>query len=101
MSELDRDFLRFLWVSNISDIDPDIVIKRFTSLLFGLICSPFLFWMAVFVHMSQFTDNDRKVMEAFLRDLYMDDSISGAQTFEEAFNMYMKCKKLMKLGGFP
>ena len=40
MAEEDRDFLKFLWVK---DIDPkvfELVIKRFTSVMLGLTCSP-------------------------------------------------------------
>ena len=36
----------------------------------------------------------------FLSYLHMDDSITGKQTEEEAFNFYLICKNLMKEGGF-
>ena len=36
-----RDYLRFLWLNFDSD-DPDFYIYRFTRVLFGLTCSPFL-----------------------------------------------------------
>ena len=40
--EEDRDFLRFLWISNFVENEPEVVVKRFTSVVFGLNCSPFL-----------------------------------------------------------
>ena len=36
----------------------------------------------------------------FLSDLYMDNSITGKQTEDEAFYFYLVCKSLMKEGGF-
>ena len=54
VNEEDRDFLRFLWVDNITNPDPAIVIKRFTSVLFGLAPSPFLLNATVCTHMEKY-----------------------------------------------
>ena len=40
------------------------------------------------------------VILQFLSDLYIDDSITGKQTEEGAFDFYLVCKSLMKEGGF-
>ena len=40
------------------------------------------------------------IVTKFLRDLYMDDSVTGAQTKEDAFDLYQKCKTMMQAGGF-
>ena len=40
------------------------------------------------------------VILQFLSDLCMDDSITGKQTEEEAFDFYLVCKSLMKERGF-
>ena len=37
-----RSFLRFLWVTNTKDEDPDIIFYRFKSVVFGLCGSSFL-----------------------------------------------------------
>ena len=100
VDEKDRDFLRFLWVADINDENPELVAKRFTSVLFGLNSSPFLLNMTISTHMNKFLDTDEEVVVAFLRDIYMDDDLSGAQTFEKAFNLYIRSKELMKQGGF-
>ena len=80
--------------------EPAIVIKRLTSILFGLNSSPFLLGMTINVHMNKYSETDEKVVETFLRDLYMDDSITGAQTMNEALELYSKSKRFMKEGGF-
>ena len=100
VNERDRDFLRFLWISDIHESDPAIIIKRFTSVLFGLNSSPFLLGMTIIAHMNKFSETDGNVVKVFLRDLYMDDSVMGAQTLREAFELYFKSKKLMSQGGF-
>ena len=42
IKETDRNFLRFLWIDDLEKNNPNVVIKRFTSVVFGLNCSPFL-----------------------------------------------------------
>ena len=100
LNEADRDLVRFLWVSDINSDDPEIVRKRFVRVMFGLTPSPFLLSATVTVHMEKFIEECRKIIEKFLRDIYMDDSMSGAQIREEAFEFYQSCKKLMLKGGF-
>ena len=41
VKEEQRDLLRFLWVKNWKDEDPEIVVLRFKTVLFGMSCSPF------------------------------------------------------------
>ena len=100
VNELERDFLRFLWFSDINKNEPAIVIKRLTSGLFGLNSSPFLLGMTINVHMNKYSETDEKVVEKLLRDIYMDDSITGAQTMNEDLELYSKSKRFMKEGGF-
>ena len=38
----DQNFLRFLWYDDVFSDDPNIIVYRFTRLIFGLILSPFL-----------------------------------------------------------
>ena len=42
MREKDRDYLRFLWVDDITQERPAIQVCRFARVVFGVSCSPFL-----------------------------------------------------------
>ena len=56
VKERDRDFLRFLWIEDLEKDNPNIVIKRFTSVVFGLNCSPFLMSATIHTHMQKYSD---------------------------------------------
>ena len=94
----ERDYLRFLWISDIHEDNPKIVVKRFTSVIFGVNSSPFLLNATIVTHMEKFVKY-KDVVNTFLRDLYVDNSVTGAQSLTEAFELYLISKKLMK-GGF-
>ena len=100
VKEKDRNFLRFLWIDDLEKDNPNVAIKRFTSVVFGLNCSPFLMSATVQNHIQKYSYLYSDVIFQFLTDLYMDDSITGKQTKEEAFVFYLVCKCLMKEGGF-
>ena len=42
MAEQDRDVLRFLWVDDISKDEFEIIVLRFTRVVFGVASNPFL-----------------------------------------------------------
>ena len=100
VDERDRDYLRFLWIDDIRKDEPEIVAKRFTSVIFGVNSSPFLLSATIETHMKKYLDVSQEFVETFLRDLYMDDSISGVHDFENGFDYYLFIKILMKEGRF-
>ena len=63
VKEEDRDFLRFVWATDIINSDPTFIIKRFTSVLFGLNSSPFLLGMTIIVHMSRHSETYKEVVK--------------------------------------
>ena len=64
VKEGDRDFLRFLWVQDISADDPVIEAYRFTTLVFGLTCSPLLLNATLKHHLDENkTDSDAEMVE--------------------------------------
>lgn len=100
VDESDRDFLRFLWVDDIEKEEPKIILKRFTSVIFGVISSPFLLNATIWYHMQKFVNEYPEIVLKFLRDLYMDDCVTGAQTIDDTFNFYNVCRPRMRMGGF-
>ncbi len=95
-----RNFFRFLWIDDIRKEDPEIIVKRFTSVLFGLKQSPFLLNATINFHMNKYSDSYPEIVVQFLRDLYMDDSTTGFEEISEAFDYYIHAKSLMKEAGF-
>ena len=97
-----RDYLRFLWLNFDSD-DPDFYIYRFTRVLFGLTCSPFLLNGTLKHHFqSNWIRNmfEKFILEKLLRDLYVDDLATCFNNGKLAFTFYENSKKILALGGF-
>ena len=75
-----QNFLRFLWFDDIFDIDPSIIVYRFTRVIFGLNSRPFLLNGTLKVHFSKLLHQqiyENFVFEKLLRDLYVDDLASS------------------------
>ena len=83
-----RDFLRFLWISNIHSDTLEIVIKRFCRLVFGLSQSPFLLNATLHHHVKKYEDVDQDFVKEFLNSTYVDDLSSGSSSVEEAFQLF-------------
>ena len=59
MASEHRDLLRFIWFDDVFKSHPELISLRFTRVLFGLTCSPFLLSRTVKSHLlkyTQFTD---------------------------------------------
>ena len=96
----DRDYLQFLWVDDISQEDPCVIVFRFIVVVFGLNCLPNLLSATIITHMTHYSDINRDFVETFLRDLYMDDNTSGTQNIDAALDYYIFARTLMLQGGF-
>lgn len=82
------------------DIDkdnPEIMIKRFISVIFGVNNSPNLLCSTVRKRVNKYRDT---YFEKILRDIYVDDLTSGAQSKEAGFDFYLFLKILIQEGGF-
>ena len=53
IAEEHRDLLRFLWYENFDADDPEVIILRFTRVVFGLTSRPFLLNGTISSHVSQ------------------------------------------------
>ena len=78
------------------------MILRFTRVLFGLTCSPFLLNGTVAFHLQKHVDagGDLSVLSKLLRDLYVDDNTTSVDNEEEGANFYEKAKYYFAQGGF-
>ena len=100
MIEEDRDVLRFLWVDDIDKFSPEIVVLRFTRVVFGVSSSPFLLNATIKHHIEQYKEADPEFVEKFLRSIYVDDLSSGASEVDAAYELYLKSKLRLAEGGF-
>ena len=70
LDEPDRDFTRFLWLSDPSDATSSFVIFRFKVVLFGATCSPFMLNVALNYHLKR---NTSAISQDILQNLYVDN----------------------------
>ena len=59
----DRDVLRFLWVENVSQEQPKLLVLRFMRVVFGVSSSPFLLNTTIKHHVESFTSSHPKLVK--------------------------------------
>ena len=87
-----KEYLRFLWVNDIQVDNPQILILRFLRLIFGITSSPFGLMGTSSEHVSQYKLEDPTFVNKVERDTYMDDIITGTDSVDEGFNLFLKLK---------
>ena len=95
-----RDFLRFMWPSNPSSQCSDIDCHRFTRVVFGVNCSPFILNTTIRHHLDSYQKSDPEFVAEVLRSLYVDDYASGSSTTTAAFTLAKKIRTRFREGGF-
>ena len=55
LNEADRDYTRFLWLSDPTDPESDVMVYRFRAVLFGSVSSPFMLNAALHYHLRKFS----------------------------------------------
>ena len=95
-----RDHLRFLWVDDILTDNPQLVIMRFTRVVFGVNSSPFLLNGTIRHHLNSYIDRDLEFVEEVVRSLYVDDLASSKPDGNSAYEFYCKLKTRFKEAGF-
>ena len=81
--------LRFLWVDDIDKLSPEIVVLRFTRIVFGVSSSRILLNATIKHHIEQYEEADPEFEEKFLRSIYVDDLSSGASEVNTAYELYL------------
>ncbi|XP_043263590.1 uncharacterized protein LOC122403871 [Colletes gigas] len=91
----DRRYQRILWRDN----DDKIKTYELNTVTFGLSPAPFLAIRSI----QQLADDERVeapvAATVLQRDLYVDDLLTGADTYTEAINLREQTIRLLKLGG--
>ena len=92
VADCDRDVLRFLWVKDVESSESEIIVMRFTRVVFGVSASPFLLNATLDHHMTKFESVDLQLVNKFQRSVYVDDLVSGAEDVDSAYDFYIKAK---------
>lgn len=92
----ERDVTRFIWVKdcNVSTIhQSNLQEYRFCRIPFGIISSPFLLGATIDFHLRK---NKSNIADKLRQDIYVDNSISGADSASEAAEMYKEAKSIFQ-----
>ena len=93
LDETDRDYTRFLWLSDPKDSESDFQLYRFKSVLFGSASSPFMLNATLQHHLDKF----KSPMAIDMKDnLYVDNIISGVSEETLAIKYYKEARSSMK-----
>ena len=68
--------------------------------MFGVTSSPFLFGGTLQNHISKYEEEDPEIVKKLLESFYVDDFNSGEENVDQAFELYLKSKKILSDGGF-
>ena len=97
LNEHDRNYTRFLWLSNPNDSESPFTTYRFKVVLFGSASSPFMLNATLQHHLDQYSTS---VTEDMKDNLYVDNLKSGCETEDEAVDYYEEARSTMAKGKF-
>ena len=102
MAEKDCDVLRFLWVDDVHTEQPHILEFRFTRVVFVMSPSPFLLNATIRHHLSPqaLPAVQAALVNKLCKSFYVDDVITGAEDEEQAYQLFVNSKTMLKDGGF-
>ena len=100
VTERDRDFLHFLWIDDISKVNPDVIILRFARVVFGVSSSPFLLNATIKHHVEKFSLSHPELVKELLQSLYVDDVVFGGDNEDSAYELYTNSKSILKNASF-
>ena len=96
LHEDNRDFTRFLWLSDPLNPNSELQVYRFKVVLFGATSSPFML-NATLHHLQQFNS---PIAVSMLTNLYVDNVISGCNSHDQAIQYYQKARSIMSDANF-
>ena len=79
----DRNLPRFLWIDDVNPLNSEILKLRFTRLVFGLVCSPFILNVTLRNHLSKYENMDPEFLHCQKsRTFRARDSLSAESHFQ-------------------
>ena len=95
-----RNFVRFLWVEDPNKENPEVMVLRFSRVVFGVNSSPFILNATIRHHLNKCLLVDSVLARELLKSLYVDDYVSGKGDVGSAFTLSEEIKLCPKSGGF-
>ena len=96
IQESDTDVTRFSWFrdsTNLHVAERTLDVYRFCRVPFGIICSPFLLAGTIKYHLRQI---DTSVASKISDNIYVDNAMLGANSVQDAYEMYLESKDILK-----
>ena len=88
-----RDWTRFLWLSNPQDPNSEFIMYRFRIVPFGAVSSPFMLNASLHCHLAQ---HRLPTAQNMLANFYVDNIVSGCPSESEAISYYNEARSIMK-----
>ena len=93
----DRDFTRFLWLSDINNPNGSLETFRFKVVLFGATSSPFMLHATLYCHLQNINS---PIAADMLSNIYVDNIISGCHSPQQALHYYKEARHIMTQANF-
>ncbi|VDL67868.1 unnamed protein product, partial [Nippostrongylus brasiliensis] len=92
LQTIGRDATRCLWIRDIEQplTKASMITYRFTRVMFGLNCSPFLMGATIMEHLNK--TPDREMAERIRDNVYVDNLVLTADTGQEAVERCVKAR---------
>ena len=97
LHQSDKDYTRFLWLSNMEEPNSELTTYCFRVVPFGTSSSPFMLHAALDFHLNQFTSEIATDMK---QNLYVDNLISGCTSEENVITYYRQARAIMNKAKF-
>ena len=79
----DRDFTRFLWLSDATNLNSEFNIYHFRTMLFASVSSPFMLFANLNYHLQQYNNPTS-------HNLYVDNVVTGSDLESQALHFYQQ-----------
>ena len=96
IQESDRDVTCFLWFRDLTNLhvaERTLGVYQFCPVPFGIICSPFLLAGTIKYHLRQIGTS---VASKISDNIYVDNVLLGANSVQDAYEMYLESKDVFK-----
>jgi len=97
LAEKDRNYTRFLWLSDPLDPSSEFIVYRFKRILFGAVSSPFILYAILHYHLQQY---NTPLSYDIQTNLYVDNIVSGCDTEQQTIQYFKEARSMMSCAGF-